>query len=138
MAGRGEELLELPLSAQSIVDLKPLIEVLVEEVGLASATFWEGMTEAVRATMEEAVMEDLVDIAHWYSKLRFWSDTLFDLVYLRASQQSACHVLEPHALTRLLEAYSRAAASSTRLQRKGRELVSEASQRLLDAAEEFQ
>jgi len=107
-------------------DFKALVHVLVDEVQLTIASFWERMTDKVAQLLSSAGLEDLIELA-----------TLYCNTINRVRVDYAVHTIEPPAFAQLLDIFSRAGRSSQRLSRLTGQLFNEAQDRLLEEADDF-
>lgn len=118
-------------------DFKDLVYVLVDEVQLTIASFWERMTDKVARLLNSAGLEDLIELATLYCKIGCWNEAVFGTTINRVRMDYAVHTIEPPAFAQLLDIFSRAGRSSQRLSRLTGQLFNEAQDRLLEEADDF-
>lgn len=126
-----ELLTDTALSDIGVGDFKALVHVLVDEVQLTIASFWERMTDKVSNKLMAAELTDLLDLAGLYCKIGCWNEAVFSTTINRVRMEMAVHTMNPPEFAQLLEIFSRAGRSSQRLSRLTGQLFNEAQDRLM-------
>lgn len=129
------------LASMGLGDLKKLVRVMAEDVGLTQASFWEALTSRSVTVLQTAELEDLVDLAEHYARIQAYTRDcmqVFIATFSKVRISMAIHWMEPGSLVRLLAVFGRAGAGSQGLSRFAAQLFNEMEERILDGAEDFQ
>jgi len=122
-------------------DVKSLVRVLAEDVGLTQASFWEAMTGRVAPALESAELEDLMELAEQYTGIQAFSNDciiVFQATIKKVRRDMAIHTMQPRSLTQLLSTFGRAGAASKSLSRITAQLFNEMEDRVLSEVEDFE
>mmetsp|Transcript_86180 Transcript_86180/g.257229 ORF Transcript_86180/g.257229 Transcript_86180/m.257229 type:complete len:545 (+) Transcript_86180:82-1716(+) len=137
----GRQLLEdVNESSLGVGDLKALVRVLAEDVGLTQASFWEVLTSKAGHVLKTAELEELMELAEQYARIQAYSGDcaqVFLATFSKVRIEMAIHTMEPHALARLLAIFGRAGVGSRALSRFSAQLFNEMEERVLDNVKDF-
>jgi len=138
----SQELLEEGnLSEMGLGDIKRLVRVLAEDVGLTRASFWEAMTGKVAPALKAADLEDLMELAGQYTRIQAYSKDcmpVFQATVNKVRIDMAIHLMESSGLAKLLTIFGRAGAASKGLSRITAQLFNEMEERVLDDVTDFE
>lgn len=132
-----DQVLKDSLTAKmSIQAFKSLVGMLVDNVQVTKASFWDDLTNQALSILPGASLEDLMDVAASYAKIRAWSRPVFQATIDTVRREMAVHTMDPKNLVRLLDIFSRAGRAS-HLSRMSAQLFNEMQDRILEDVHEF-
>lgn len=127
---------ESGVSSMRIQDFKGLVRILVDNVQVTKASFWDELTNQALSVLPTASLADLMDLASSYARIRAWSRPVFQATIDTVRREVAVHTMDPKDLVRLLDIFSRAGRAS-HLSRISAQLFNEMQDRILEDVHEF-
>lgn len=108
----------------SLADFTEFVKVLVKEVQLTQASFWEAITSAAvgsgtlpqrGTTITIELIKELLKLATLYAQIGAWELGVFGALYGAVQREKAVHTLDPASLFQLIHVFSRVPFKLSRL-----------------------
>eukprot|EP00933_Yihiella_yeosuensis_P007590 TRINITY_DN11269_c0_g1_i1.p1 TRINITY_DN11269_c0_g1~~TRINITY_DN11269_c0_g1_i1.p1 ORF type:complete len:611 (+),score=104.13 TRINITY_DN11269_c0_g1_i1:52-1884(+) len=124
------------------LEMKELLELtrlLIQQVELTQASFWENLTEGSKKTFQadSVTLNEIIELAGLYTQVGAWEREVFRAALVKVAREVAVHWMEPNDLANLLEIFSRAGSASREISGLATRLFNELEERVLEDGHKF-